>query len=311
MKTSPAHQDDLRQSVLAVPPLARDADLTLNKEENRKLVRHLEGGGVTTLMYGGNANFYHVGLREYFELLEMLVDIAGEDSWVIPSVGPDYGRMMDQATVLRDFDFPTAMVLPPVFPFTEAGAATGIRHFAEALGRQIIVYIKSETYLQPGTVAQLVNEGLVLGIKYANVRQDPADDPYLERLVDQVERKYIISGIGERPAVVHLRDFGLNGFTSGSVCVAPGLSTRILRALQKENYSAAETLRQEFLPLEDLRDGISPMRVIHDAVSLAGIADMGPVLPLLSNLSEAERAQVAGPARTLLETERQKAEEPV
>ncbi len=39
MKTTPVTPADLASSVLAVPPLARNTDLTLNKEANRALIR--------------------------------------------------------------------------------------------------------------------------------------------------------------------------------------------------------------------------------------------------------------------------------
>jgi dihydrodipicolinate synthase/N-acetylneuraminate lyase len=106
----------------------------------------------------------------------------------------------------------------------------------------------------------------------------------------------VISGIGERPAIVHLRRFGLAAFTSGSVCVAPRLSTALLRALQLGDEHEAERLRAQFLPLEDLRDKHSPLRVLHAAVAGAGIADTGPLLPFLSNIE-------AGPTLTAIETE--------
>ena len=61
MKTSPVTHQDLRRSVIAVPPLARRADLSLNEAANRALLAHLEAGGVRSVMYGGNANFYNVG----------------------------------------------------------------------------------------------------------------------------------------------------------------------------------------------------------------------------------------------------------
>ena len=54
------------------------------------------------------------------------------------------------------------------------------------------------------------------------------------------------------------------------------------------------------MPLEDCRDGISPIRVLHDAVTLAGIADMGPMLPILTGLEPAERARVEPVAKALL-----------
>src|SRR6476660_1950294 len=91
----------LTASVLAVPPLAHNADLSLNDAENAKLIRHIEAGGIRTLLYGGNANFYHLPLSEYDQLLGMLASTAGDDTLVIPSVGPAYGFAIDQAKVLR------------------------------------------------------------------------------------------------------------------------------------------------------------------------------------------------------------------
>ncbi len=86
--------------------------------------------------------------------------------------------------------------------------------------------------------------------------------------------------------IAHLQDFGLIGFTSGSVCIAPHLSTAILHALKGGDAAAAAELRRHFLPLEDLRDAYSPIRVLHEAVRLAEIADTGPLAPLLSNLDD-------------------------
>jgi dihydrodipicolinate synthase/N-acetylneuraminate lyase len=111
----------------------------------------------------------------------------------------------------------------------------------------------------------------------------------------------IVSGIGERPAIVHMRDFGLSAFTSGSVCVGPRGSTRILAALKGGDYATAERLRAAYLPLEDLRDSLSPIRVLHEAVTLSGIADMGPMLPQLSNLPVSEHPRVQAAAAALLE----------
>jgi len=146
----------------------------------------------------------------------------------------------------------------------------------------------------------VIAEGRVASIKYAAVRANPADDPYLSSLIKAVDRKYIVSGIGERPAMVHLRDFGLTGFTSGSVCIAPRGSMRLLHALQAKDYAAAENIRAAFMPLEDCRDATSPIRVVHEAVTLAGIADMGPMLPMLSNLDPVHHAAVKLAAVNLL-----------
>jgi dihydrodipicolinate synthase/N-acetylneuraminate lyase len=304
MKTSPVTPADLAASVLAVPPLARHTDLSLNKDANRKLIRHIEAGGVSTLMYGGNANFYNIGLYEYAGLLDFLAETAGANSWVTPSAGPDFGKLIDQAAILKTRAFPTAMVLPQTFPSTPAGAEIAIKRFADAFGRKVIVYIKSETFLTTQVAANLVNSGCVAAIKYGTVRKDPGQDAFLSELVQLVDRKMIISGIGERPAIVHLRDFGLAGFTSGAVCVAPRGSMALLAALKRRDYAAAEKIRAGYLPLEDQRDTHGPIPVLHEAVTLSGIADMGPMLPQLSNLAKEYHAGVAQAARALLAADR-------
>ena len=304
MHTGNVTPAELARSVISVPPLARHADLTLNAQANRALIRHLEAGGVSTLLYGGNANFYSIGLYEYAALLDFFAETAAADSWVIPSAGPDFGKLLDQARVLRERRFPTAMVLPQTFPATPDGSVRAINLFAEAFGRPVIVYLKAESFLTPAHVAGLVDAGVVAGIKYAVVRVDPGDDPYLTELVECVDRSLIVSGIGERPAVEHLRKFRLNGFTSGSVCVAPRGSSRLLTALKAGDFALAEALRAAYIPLEDFRDEYSPIRVLHEAVTLAGIADMGPLLPHLSNLPVEQHAPLRAVARTLLAHDR-------
>ncbi|ANY15806.1 dihydrodipicolinate synthase family protein [Bordetella pseudohinzii] len=300
MKTSPVTAVDLQRSVIAVPPLARHADLSLNPQANQALLRHLESGGVRSVMYGGNANFYNIAVSEYASVIDALADSAGADTWVLPSAGPDYGKFIDQARILRARAFPTAMLLPMSFPYTDAGLAEGVRRFSDALGRPAVVYIKSANYMAPATLARLIEEGRIAAVKYAVVREDPAQDAYLASLLAEVDARYVVSGIGERPAIAHFRQFGLKSFTSGSVCVAPRGSMQLLRSLHAGRFDEAERLREAYLPLEDCRDGISPIRVLHDAVTLAGVADMGPMLPLLSGLDAAERERVAPVARALL-----------
>jgi hypothetical protein len=84
MKTTAVTKSDLEASVLAVPPLARSKDLSLNIEENRKLIRYLKDGGVTTLMYGGNANFYNLGVFDYADTVETIAGHSDYDNRVGP-----------------------------------------------------------------------------------------------------------------------------------------------------------------------------------------------------------------------------------
>lgn len=300
MQTTPVTSDQFSQSVLAVPPMARDSADVVSVDENAKIIRHIESGGVSMLLYGGNANFYHIRQSEYASVLDVLQQSAAEDTLVIPAVGPSYGLMMDQADVLKGTEFPTVMVLPTKSVMTEPGLMTGFRRFVEAINRPAVLYIKEEGYISPEGAADLVNDGLVSFIKYAIVRDDPSEDDYLERLVDKVDPSGICSGIGEQPALVHVTKFRCSGFTSGCVCVNPALSQKMLAAIKSGDYDLAEDIRKQFLPLEDLRNEINPIRVLHEAVELCGIAQTGPHLPLLSGIAESSQAKIKSAATELL-----------
>jgi len=294
MQTRPVAPSDLARSVIAVPPLARDRDGKFHRGENERIVRHVEAGGVDILLYGGNANFYHVAPSEYERILGELASLAAPGTLVIPSAGPAYGVMMDQAEVIKGTDYPVVMVLPHQGLTTSEGVVRGLSRFAERIGRPIVVYIKHGDYLGVEGVRELVDAGIVSWIKYAIVRANPADDPYLSRLVDLVDPRIVVSGIGEQPVIDHLVGFGANGFTAGCVCVRPDLSDRLLKAVQAGDLELARKIQALFKPLEDLRNGIHPVRVLHEAVRLSGIADTGPALPLLSGVApDQERAILA------------------
>ena len=66
----------------------------------------------------------------------------------------------------------------------------------------------------------------------------------------------------------------------------------MLHAIVAGRLDEAEEIRKYFLPLEDLRNEINPIRVLHEAVGLAGVAQTGPLMPLVSPLSAADRARV-------------------
>ena len=126
---------------------------------------------------------------------------------------------------------------------------------------------------------------------------------YTSEMVERIDRSIIVSGIGEQPVIEHLVRFGVNGFTAGCVCLRPDLSDQLLRAVQARDLARAREIQALFKPLEDLRNGIHPVRVLHEAVRLAGIADTGPALPLLSGITPEEEEEVKAAALTLLHAE--------
>ena len=296
------------EGVFSVPPLARvpGKERAIDFEQNSRIVRYLAEGGISRFIYGGNAFLYHVTLAEYEQLLEWLSAIQQDGLWFIPSAGPSYGRLMDQAPLLRRFAFPCVMTLPCGDPRDAAGLERGLREFADAADAHLMLYLKEETNMGANlaagldAVARLVDEGICIAIKYAVVREQPEKDAYLDQLLLRVDRRKVISGIGERPAITHLRQWGLPGFTTGSGCLAPAMSAAVFSACHDGKFAEAERIRSRFLAFEDLRDAWGPARVLHHALELAGIADTGPIPPFVSELSAEQKNQIDRVAQELL-----------
>ena len=309
MTRPPLTLDDV-WGVYSVPPLPRknDGQRTLDFDAAEQLAAHIHGGGITKFLYGGNAFLYHVTLSEFEALVDWLNGF-GADRMPIPSIGPSFGRAIDQARLLRRYSFSCAMMLPCNDPRDARGLEAGLREIADAAGMPLIVYLKSDDAFGNDkecgldAVARLVDDGICAAIKYAVVLDQPEDDPYLTSLLRRVDRKRVVSGMGERPAIVHLRDFALGGLTTGSGCIAPFLCSSLFEACKSKQWDAATALRAEFMPLEDLRDAWGPARVLHHAIELAGVAPGGPIPPYVSALSAEQIAQLAPVARRLRERE--------
>jgi dihydrodipicolinate synthase/N-acetylneuraminate lyase len=297
--------------VYAVPPLPRRRDerRTLDFGAAELIASHIEAGGITRFLYGGNAFLYHVSLDEFAALIDWLAGFPRR-RWPIPSIGPSFGRAIDQARLLRKHSFPAAMMLPCADPRDAAGLEVGMREIAHAAGMPLILYIKSEdafgSNLDAGldVIGRLMADGTAMAIKYAVVRPDPNDDPYLDGLLQRVDRRRVISGMGERPAIEHLRDYRLGGLTTGSGCIAPRSCQDLFDAAGAGDWARAAACREAFMPLEDLRDLWGPARVLHHATELAGIAPTGPIPPYVSPLDQRQLAQLQPVAGALAQGER-------
>ena len=294
---------ELARSVLAVPPFALTPDFEVSREGNAKLIRHLEAGGVSTLLYGGNANVHNWPVSRFADWLDSLEESAADNTWLIPSVGPDWGKLIDEAAILKQRRYPVAMALPMIAPQTPDGVVRGLQDFVDRSGVPLIVYIKTDGYVPAKAIGRMVEQGAVFGIKYAVPRNDLKQDAYLQELIDAVGAERIVSGFGEPPAFPHLTHFKLAGFTAGCVCIAPHLSMSYLHALKRGDEAEAKRLLEVFLPLEAIRERHNAIRVLHTAVTLSGVADMGPILPLLTEADPAIHGEIKEAARALLAAE--------
>ena len=294
--------------VYAVPPLPRRRDerRALDLHAAEAVARHIEAGGITRFLYGGNAFLYHISLDEFATLIDWLAGFPST-RWPIPSIGPSFGRAIDQARLLRKHSFPAVMMLPCADPRDARGLEAGMREISHAAGAPLILYSKSEDAFGAAkdegldAIGRLLDDGTAIAIKYAVVRDDPGTDPYLDGLLRRVERHQVISGMGERPAIEHLRDYQLGGLTTGSGCIAPRSCQALFEAAAAGDWTRAAALREAFMPLEDLRDLWGPARVLHHATELAGVAPTGAIPPYVSALDEDQQRRLEPVARQLLE----------
>lgn len=290
---------DYASSVVAVPPIALNADLTVNAAANADIIRHIEGGGVDILLYGGNANLYHFGIDDYRAAMEIVIASAAVKTRLITSIGPDFGKALVQAPIARELGFKNVMLLPTQFPADPAGVANGVRRLADGLGNGLVLYLKRENYIDPDELARLVAEGAIDFVKYAVERADAAQDAYLDAIVAAIGRDRIASGMGETPIHDHLGRRALTTYTSGAVCIAPSAAMELLALYKAGRHSEALTLSQPFLDFEKVRASLGGLQVLHDGVRLSGIADTGPLMPMVSNLSAGKLSAVRAAVEAL------------
>lgn len=281
MKTSPVTPADLISSIIALPPLARAPDGTLDRAENLRATQWLAGAQVSAFMYGGVANMFNASIAEYAPILDLIESLAPPDAWVVPAIGADFGKAREQIEILRGRAFPTAILLP-FAPVQSQGVATGLRRLSDRFGRPLMVFYKTTDYLTAADAAALLADGVLCCVEYG-VAPDPSGEfPYLVELLDLVgDAGRVIDGAGEKSIVATSR-FGLRGYTSGSGLIAPHLSMALLAAVRRRDAARAAELAAEFAPFEDLRARFSPIPVVHAAVQLAGIADAGALGPFFA-----------------------------
>jgi len=159
-------------TVFAVPPLPRNTDArrTIDLDAAEKVAHHIEAGGITHLLYGGNAFLYHATNEDFDTLAGWLASMPASRV-PIPSIGPSFGRAIDQARVLARHRFHAAMMLPCGDPRDPRGLEAGYREIAQAAGIPLIIYLKSEDAFGADrgpaveAIGRLIDDGVAIAIK--------------------------------------------------------------------------------------------------------------------------------------------------
>ena len=130
--------------------------------------------------------------------------------------------------------------------------------------------------------ARLVDAGLVAGIKYAVISGPKERGSYLRKARRAVGwSRLIISGISERPAIVHLRDFGEQA-VHGPCASDRGIDAP---ARRPQGGLAPPKLREAYTARGHPRR-IVPIRALHEAITPPASPNR-PVLPQLPTFRRA------------------------
>ncbi len=294
---------DYAGSVVAVPPIALDRNGRVAVDANRKIMKHIAEGGVQTLLYGGNANLYHFSTAQYREALDVLFGNCPDTARILFSMGPDFGKAQDQADAIHAAGVKNVMLLPMAFPSDARGVAEGVRRLADKLGFGLVLYLKRDAYVAPEDLQRLLDEGAVSFVKYAVERDTPEHDAYLDAVLAVAGRDRVASGMGETPIHNHIGQRKLVTYTSGAVCIAPAAANELLHLYRSGRLDEAQALSQPFLEFERQRMRFGGITLLHDAITLSGLADCGPMLPMLSNLDEVGRAAITPTVQAIMAAE--------
>lgn len=294
---------DYARSVVAVPPIAMTQDGDVSVAANRAIMSHIASGGITTALYGGNANIYHFGAKLFRRSLDVIMNNRPAGLEILYSAGPDFGKAMDQADDIRSAGLRNLMLLPMAFPADSRGVTEGARRLSSKLGFGLVLYVKRDNYIDPDALGRLVEDGAVSFVKYAVERPDASQDSYLDRLVAAAGSDRIASGMGETPIHDHIGSRKLATYTSGAVCIAPAAANELLALYRAGDLSQARALSQPFLDFERIRARIGATSVLHDGMGIANIADCGPLTPLVSNIDDRERQLITPSVQSLVDAE--------
>jgi len=291
--------DILAGKVLADLPMALHADLSVNGEATLRLIAHVRAGGIAALLIGSNANLQAFGLAQFAAAVEIAAEAARHGP-VVLGIGPELGRTLDQAPLIERAGLANLLLLPVLAPADTHGTADGIRHIADRLGRGVTVDLVRDNHLRPVTLRKLAEEGAVTAVRYGVPMPNPGDDGYLDRVIEVMGPERVIGGLGETAIMDHLAVRRLAGFSSGAAALVPGRIRAIVEAIAAGAPGEARRLLAPVLELERVRAMLGPIQVLHDAVSHAGIAPMGPQMPMLSRVKDKYRAEMAAALAALI-----------
>lgn len=278
------------EGVMVVTITPRRPDRSVDADGVRRNARYLVDRGVRVLMpQCGTGLVYDSPLEDYRQTVEAMMEAVGDDAYVIPGVGPGYGRAVEMGRIARELGVDGVMIMPVVGPASPEGVYTGLSELAASLELPIVLYLKDARLMPVESTVRLARMARVDAIKYA-----VTDLNMFDALVNEVGGDTVLlCGMAEKPAVEFM-DHGARGYSSGMANFVPKLSLALHRAHTEGNRAEVTRIHRLMVPFEDLRGegkGKYNASALHTALERIGLAG-GPVLPMHTDVAKEDLKRV-------------------
>ena len=271
------------RNVLVVAITPRRSDRQVDLQGAYKNVRYLIEHGVDFIMPAcGTGLVYDMSLEDYEALVGTFVDAASDEAWIVPGIGPGFGRSVEMGRIAQSMGVAGVMIMPIVGPASAEGVFNGLREITKAVRLPTVLYQRRLDIMPVADVIRLCELDNVVGLKYA-VEDTAAFEAIAEKAGN---RAAMICGMAEDPCITYM-ERGAVGFSSGMANFVPRLSLTLLRTFASGDTVEAERLQALMVPFEDLR-GERGARysasALHAAMDYAGLAG-GPVIPFAADVA--------------------------
>lgn len=280
--SKPALQLDDYKGVLVVTITPRHPDGSVDIDGVKRNAQYLIDRGIRILMpQCGTGLVYDSSLDDYRRTVEAMTDAVGDQAYVIPGVGPGYGRTQEMGRIAREFGVDGVMIMPVVGPASPEGVYTGLSDLVQTLDLPIVLYLKDPRLMPVESTVRLAGMEQVHAIKYA-VKDLGMFDALVDEIGDDV---VLLCGMAEKPAVEFM-DHGAKGYSSGMANFVPKMSLALHNAYMAGNRAEVERIHALMVPFEDIRAegkgkyNAAALHVALERIDLAG----GPVIPMSTNV---------------------------
>lgn len=276
------------KGLLPAFPTATNADGSVNSEVMGSMVRFMVEGGADGLVpMGGTGEFSALTLDARAAAVEATI-AAAQGVPVVPGViAPGFGDAVETGKRFQSLGAKGLMVIAPFYLSpSQSGIRDYFKAYRDAVDLPIIMYDIprfTNTLVEPETIAQMVDDGSINGIKACNT-----DFNHFMKVVQLCgDRMSVLSG-EDRFCSLHMA-LGAVGGVLASATLVPKHWKGVMKILAEGTFQQALAEQNRLLPLFDAIYREKNPGPLKRALQLLGIEAGDPLLPLHPVTDETRR----------------------